>query len=122
MALIQIEAKSIHLIMREGPLDLILMDYLQLASPLFKKSEGNRTVVMDAIAKGLRVLTRRLDVPVILGAKLNREIKKEKRRPRLSDLRESGGIEAEALVVMFFYRDEDEDSKEFRLKLPEKLA
>ena len=122
MALIQIEAKCIHLIMREGPLDLILMDYLQLASPLFKKSEGNRTVVMDAIAKGLRVLTRRLDVPVILGAKLNREIKKEKRRPRLSDLRESGGIEAEARVVMFFYRDEDEDSKEFRLKLPEKLA
>ena len=108
----QIEAKCKRLIMREGPLDLILVDYLQLVSPPFKASEGNRTVAVDAIAKGLRVLARRLNVPVIAGAQLNREIEKEKRRPRLSDLRESGGIEAEAHLVMFLYRDEDEGSSE----------
>jgi len=108
----QIEAKCKRLVMREGPLDLVLVDYLQLVSPPFKASEGNRTVAVDAIAKGLRVLARRLNVPVIAGAQLNREIEKEKRRPRLSDLRESGGIEAEAHVVMFLYRDEDEDVSE----------
>jgi len=53
------------------------------------------------------VLARRLNVPVITGAQLSREIEKEKRKPRLSDLRESGGIEAEAHVVMFPYQDED---------------
>jgi len=69
-------------------------------------------VAVDAIAKGLRVLARRLNVPVIAGAQLNREIEKEKRRPRLSDLRESGGIEAEAHLVMFLHRDEDEGVSE----------
>ena len=103
----QIEAKCKRLIMREGSLDLILVDYLQLVNPPFKASEGNRTVAVDAIAKGLRVLARRLNVPVITGAQLSREIEKEKRKPRLSDLRESGGIEAEAHVVMFPYQDED---------------
>ncbi len=108
----QIEAKCKRLIMREGHLDLVLVDYLQLVSPPFKASEGNRTVAVDAIAKGLRVLARRLNVPVIAGAQLNREIEKEKRRPRLSDLRESGGIEAEAHLVMMLHRDEDEGVSE----------
>jgi len=108
----QIEAKCKRLIMQEGPLDLVLVDYLQLVEPPFKASEGNRTVAVDAIAKGLRVLARRLNIPVVAGAQLNREAEKDKRRPRLSDLRESGGIESEAHVVMFPYQDEEEGTCE----------
>jgi replicative DNA helicase len=108
----QIEAKCKRLIMREGALDLVIVDYLQLVSPPFKTSEGNRSVAVDAISRGLRVLARRLNVPVLTGAQLNRESEKENRRPRLSDLRESGGIESEAYVVMFPYQDEDEGTCE----------
>jgi replicative DNA helicase len=108
----QIEAKCKRLIMQVGRLDLVLVDYLQLVEPPFKASEGNRTVAVDAIAKGLRVLSRRLNMPVVAGAQLNRETEKEKRKPRLSDLRESGGIESEAHVVMFPYQDESEGTCE----------
>jgi replicative DNA helicase len=108
----QIEAKCKRLIMREGALDLVIVDYLQLVSPPFKSSEGNRSVAVDAISRGLRVLARRLNVPVLTGAQLNRESEKENRRPILSDLRESGGIESEAYVVMFPYQDKDEGTSE----------
>jgi len=108
----QIEARCKRLEMTVGPLDLVVVDYLQLVVPPFKATEGNRTVAVGAVAKGLRVLARRLNIPVIAGAQLNRELEKEKRKPRLSDLRESGDIEAEAHVVMFPYQDPDEGTSE----------
>jgi len=108
----QIEARCKRLEMTEGALDLVVVDYLQLVSPPFKATEGNRAIAVGAVARGLRVLARRLNVPVLAGAQLNRESEKEKRKPRLSDLRESGEIENEAHVVMFPYQDEEDHSSE----------
>lgn len=108
----QIEARCKRLQMTEGSLDLVVVDYLQLVSPPFKATEGNRAIAVGAVARGLRVLARRLNVPVLAGAQLNRESEKEKRKPRLSDLRESGEIENEAHVVMFPYQDEEDHSSE----------
>jgi len=108
----QIEARCKRLEMTVGRLDLVVVDYLQLVAPPFKATEGNRTAAVGAVAKGLRVLARRLNVPVMAGAQLNRELEKEKRKPRLSDLRESGDIEAEAHVVMFPYQDPDDGTSE----------
>lgn len=108
----QIEARCKRLEMTVGSLDLVVVDYLQLVAPPFKATEGNRTVAVGAVAKGLRVLARRLNIPVIAGAQLNRELEKEKRKPRLSDLRESGDIEAEAHVVMFPFEDTDDHTFE----------
>lgn len=108
----QIEARCRRLEMTVGPLDLVVVDYLQLVAPPFRTTEGNRTAAVGAVAKGLRVLARKLNVPVIAGAQLNRELEKEKRKPKLSDLRESGDIEAEAHVVMFPYQDAEEGTSE----------
>lgn len=108
----QIEARCRKLEMTIGRIDLVVVDYLQLVAPPFKATEGNRTVAVGAVAKGLRVLARKLNVPVMAGAQLNRELEKEKRKPRLSDLRESGDIEAEAHVVMFPYEDADDHTFE----------
>lgn len=108
----QIEARCKRLEMSEGALDLVVVDYLQLVSPPFKISEGNRAIAVGAVVRGLRALSRKLNVPLLVGAQLNRESEREKRKPRLSDLRESGEIENEAHVVMFLYQDEEDHSAE----------
>jgi len=101
----QIEARCRRLIMQYGPLDLVVVDYLQIMSADDGKT-SNRTEEVGAISRGLKNISRRLNVPVLVGAQLNRESEKEDRRPRLSDLRESGSIEAEADVVIFPFDDD----------------
>ncbi|MBC5825205.1 MAG: replicative DNA helicase [Candidatus Eremiobacteraeota bacterium] len=87
-------------------LDLIAVDYLQLLRSSSTR-QINRVEVIDDICRGLKALAKELKVPIIALAQLNRspETRNEK-RPLLSDLRESGGIEQEADVVAFIYRDE----------------
>jgi replicative DNA helicase len=99
----------------ERPLSLVVVDYLQLMVGQGNRAE-NRQQEIAEISRGLKVLARDLDVPVLAIAQLSRAVEaRHDKRPLLSDLRDSGAIEQDADMVMFLYRDEyynpDSDDK-----------
>jgi replicative DNA helicase len=88
------------------PLSLVVVDYLQLMVGQGSRAE-NRQQEIAEISRGLKVLARDLDVPVLAIAQLSRAVEaRHDKRPLLSDLRDSGAIEQDADMVMFLYRDE----------------
>jgi replicative DNA helicase len=90
----------------ELPLSLVVVDYLQLMVGQGNRAE-NRQQEIAEISRGLKVLARDLDVPVLAIAQLSRAVEaRHDKRPLLSDLRDSGAIEQDADMVMFLYRDE----------------
>jgi replicative DNA helicase len=99
-----IKAKCLKL-KREGLLDLIIIDYLQLIQvPNFK---GTRNEEVGRISRGLKLMARELEVPVLALSQLSRGVElSEDKRPRLAHLRESGSIEQDADIVMFLHRDQ----------------
>ena len=101
----EIRAKARRLKSRIGDLGLICVDYLQLMTG--RGSAENRQVEVSEMSRGLKILARELEVPVVALSQLSRNLEmRSDKRPVLADLRESGSIEQDSDVVMFLYRDE----------------
>lgn len=89
----------------EYGLDLVVIDYLQLMDSGSKVE--NRQQEISKFSRGLKLLAKEMDCPVILLSQVNRGPDlREDHRPRMSDLRESGSIEQDADIVIFLYRDD----------------
>jgi replicative DNA helicase len=105
LTVMDMRAKCRRLKAQHGDLGLVVVDYLQLMSTGQRKAE-NRQVEVSELSRGLKVLARDLDVPVIALSQLNRSLEyRADKRPMLADLRESGALE-DADVVAFIYRDD----------------
>jgi replicative DNA helicase len=112
IGLLEIRAKCRRLHQQHG-LGLIIIDYIQLM-----RADGrieNRVEQIGQMSRGLKILARELQCPVIALSQLNRGVEQRTdKRPVLSDLRESGSIEQDADLVMFIYRDEYYDRESER--------
>ncbi len=104
--IIELAAKCRRLQSEHG-LDLVIVDYLQLLGS--KGRVQNRVQEISAFSRGLKLLAKDLDVPVMALSQLSRateHIRRDNPRPKLSDLRDSGSIEQDADVVLFIFREQ----------------
>jgi len=102
---LQIKTRCRRLAMAFGPLDLVIVDYLQLMGVEGAIRADNRTQEIGYLTRTLKQLTKELDVPIVVGAQMSRAVEQRAdKRPQLSDLRESGDIENDADVVMFLHQ------------------
>jgi replicative DNA helicase len=103
----ELRSKCRRLLSERG-VDLIIVDYLQLMSPDRVSRDGNRVNDVSDISRGLKMLARELNVPVIALSQLSRSSEyRESGEPRLSDLRDSGAIEQDADVVLMLWKKGD---------------
>lgn len=104
LTVMEMRAKARRLKSREG-LGLIVLDYIQLMTG--RSSAENRQVEVSEISRGLKILARELQVPVLALSQLSRNLEsRADKRPILADLRESGALEQDSDAVLFTYRDE----------------
>lgn len=102
LSVLQVRAKA-RKVSRKGRLGLIVVDYLQLMTG----AGGNRNEELNDITRSLKALAKEINCPIIALSQLNRGCEqRDNKRPRLSDLRESGGIEQDADIVLAVYRDD----------------
>jgi replicative DNA helicase len=114
IGILEIRAKARRLHARQE-LGLIIVDYLQLLRPE-GRADSSRVEQVGQMSRGLKILARELEIPVIAVSQLSRAV--ESRNPpipMLSDLRESGQVEQDADLVMFVYRDEYYNKESDRL-------
>ncbi len=97
-------------LMAEQKVDAVFLDYAQMLQP--DKPSASRQLEVSEFSRGLKSLAKELNIPVVALASLNRQCEgRPDKRPMLSDLRESGNLESDADIVMFFYRDEVYDDQ-----------
>lgn len=110
LSILQLRARARRMFQQHG-IKLFVIDYLQLLNSTAARAKENRQQEIADISSGIKALAKELNVPIIVLAQLNREIEKDKnRKPRMSDLRESGSIEQDADLVGLLHKPEsDED-------------
>ncbi len=120
LSILQLRAKARRMAQQHG-IKFIVIDYMQLLHSTASRADNRQQEIAD-ISNGVKSLAKELNLPVIVLSQLNREFEKDKnRKPRLSDLRESGSIEQDADIVGLLYRAEsgNEDDPESESDLNE---
>lgn len=114
LSILEMRTKARRLQVEHG-LDMIVVDYLQLAR---SRNLENRVQEVGEISQGLKNLARELKVPVLALSQLSRGVESRTiKKPQLSDLRESGSIEQDSDVVMFLWKEDDENNENFLLDI-----
>lgn len=114
LSVLEMRTKARRLQVESG-LDLLVIDYLQLAR---SRNLENRVQEVSEISQGMKNLARELKIPVIGISQLSRAVEtRGGKKPQLSDLRDSGSIEQDADVVMFLWREDDENSENMMLDI-----
>ena len=111
LSILQLRAKARRMAQQHG-IKLFVIDYLQLLHSTARRAENRQQEIAD-ISSGIKSLAKELKVPVIVLSQLNRELEKDKnRKPRMSDLRESGSIEQDADLVALLYKPTSGDDED----------
>lgn len=103
LSISQVRAKA-RKVKRQSGLGLVVVDYIQLMKP--DRPNSRRDLEIAEISAGLKAMAKELDIPVIALSQLNRALEnRPDKRPKMSDLRESGALEQDADIIVFIYRD-----------------
>jgi len=114
LTILEMRTKARRLQVESG-VELIIVDYLQLAR---SRQLENRVQEVSEISQGLKNLAREIKVPVLAISQLSRAVEQRgTRKPQLADLRESGSIEQDADVVMFLWREEEDNTENINLDI-----
>lgn len=114
LSILEMRTKARRLQVENG-LDILFVDYLQLAR---SRNLENRVQEVSEISQGLKNLARELKIPVVAVSQLSRAVEtRGGNKPQLSDLRDSGGIEQDADVVMFLWREDPDNSENMMLDI-----
>jgi len=112
LSILQLRARARRMHQQHG-IKLFVIDYLQLLNSTARRAQENRQQEIADISSGIKALAKELNVPVIVLSQLNRELEKDKsRKPRLSDLRESGSLEQDADLVGLLYKPDAGDEED----------
>jgi replicative DNA helicase len=124
LSILQLKARARRMWQQHG-IKLFVIDYMQLLNSTSRRAGENRQQEITEISSGIKALAKELKVPIIVLSQLNRELERDKnRKPRLSDLRESGAIEQDADLVGLLYKpggadggDDEADSEATQINL-----